>query len=300
MGGPVSAAGNTLVSVVIPVYNRPQKILEAVQSVQAQTVSDWEMVLVDDGSKDDTPQVLRELEKRDRRIRAVFQENRGAQAARNAGIRAARGEWVAFLDSDDTWMSRSLELRLAKAAAEKISVVYSTGTIVLSDGTKEPYRPQGPSGYIYRDVLNSEGPMFQTLLVRKTALERIGLLDERIVSFQEWDTSIQLARHFHFSFIPEPTYVYDCRGTDVISKQFRRAAIGYEQVVRKNLWPMLLYLGPTGLARHCESAALWYEKAEDVAAARRCRLARRLWSGLSPTQYLRKIVSFFNKVKQGM
>ena len=140
--------------------------------------------------------------------------------------------------------------------------------------------------------------MFQALIVRKSALERIGLLDEKIVAYQEWDTAIRLARHFRFGFVPEPTYVYNCRGADTISKQFRRGAIGYEQVIRKNLWPMLLYLGPTGLARHCENTALWYEKTGDLVATRRCRLARRLFRGLSLTQYLRKVGDFFRKVKR--
>src|SRR5882757_6850477 len=103
---------DTLVSIVIPAYNRAHKLPEALKSIQAQSYSNWEVIVVDDGSKDDTAEVMRTLIAQDSRIHFIQQQtNKGAQAARNAGIHAAKGEWVAFLDSDDQWLPESLKLR---------------------------------------------------------------------------------------------------------------------------------------------------------------------------------------------
>src|SRR5262245_38190413 len=108
------AINRPLISVVIPVYNRARIIARALKSVQEQTHQNWEAIVVDDGSTDDTVEIVTDLAQLDNRIRVIRQDkNRGAQAARNVGIRAARGEWVAFLDSDDLYLPNSLEVRLA-------------------------------------------------------------------------------------------------------------------------------------------------------------------------------------------
>jgi len=273
---------SALVSVVIPVYNRSEKILEAVASVQAQTCADWEMILVDDGSKDNTPQVLRELQKKDHRIQAIFQENRGAQAARNAGIRAAKGEWVAFLDSDDVWLPRSLDLRMAAAERDRVSVVHSEGEVIDADGYQKKYGIPAFSGNVYKELLRSEGPMFQALLARKSAFEKINFLDESIVAFQEWDTAIRLAKHYRFGFEPESTFVYDRRGTDTISKQMHRGGVGYGQILKKHGAAMLFLTGPYTLIRHYDAAAGWYERGADLDSAMRCRRIASLFKCLHP------------------
>lgn len=285
---------SALVSVIIPVYNRPEKILEAVASVQAQTCVDWEMFLVDDGSKDSTPQVLKELEQKDKRIRAIFQQNRGAQAARNAGIRAARGVWVAFLDSDDQWLPQSLELRLKAAEQAGAKVVHSGCQKIKADGTRVVYSDV-LEGNVYRRVLAQPAPMFQGMLVAREGLQKIGYLDENIVAYQEWDTAIQLARHFSFGFVPEPTFIYDCRGGDTISKQSRRAGIGYEQIIRKNFWLMLWNTGPWVLARHYRNAAGWYQKDGDEVSARRCRRRALVVACLDPLNCFRKAMKVMRK-----
>ena len=275
------------VSVVIPVFNRPKKVSEAVESVRAQTVSDWEIILVDDGSTDETPQVLKELEKKDPRIHAIFQENKGAQSARNAGIRAAKGEWVAFLDSDDTWLPRSLELRLLAAEQEAVKVVHSGCETIQADGTRGTYSAV-LKGDVYKSVLANPAPMFQGMLVAKEALQKIGYLDEKIVAYQEWDTSIRLAKYFKYGFVGQPTFIYDCRGTDTISVQYARNGRGYEQIMKKNFWPMFFAVGLSGLAVHYQRIAEWYEKGKEEVSSRRCRRASRMLKYSDPAAYFRK------------
>ncbi|HLJ59991.1 MAG TPA: glycosyltransferase family 2 protein [bacterium] len=100
-----------LVSVVIPAFHRVPTIGAAWRSVQAQTHRDWEAIAVDDGSTDGTAEVVMRLAHEDDRIKRIRHDrNCGAQAARNAGIRSACGEWIAFLDSDDQWLPQSLDI----------------------------------------------------------------------------------------------------------------------------------------------------------------------------------------------
>jgi glycosyltransferase involved in cell wall biosynthesis len=106
----------TLVSVVIPAHNRCGPIQHAIQSVLVQSYSDLELIVVDDGSNDDTARIVEGYIRKDSRIRLISHGYRkGAQAARNAGIKAANGEWIAFLDSDDQWLPDSLNSRLRLA-----------------------------------------------------------------------------------------------------------------------------------------------------------------------------------------
>jgi hypothetical protein len=116
-------------------------------------------------------------------------------------------------------------------------------------------------GRIYRDALSRPGPMFQGLLVKRSALKRMGPLDEAIVAYQEWDTAIRLARDCEFAFVDEPTFVYDCRSQDTISGNALRAARGYEQVLRKHRTAMLMRAGSSAVSRHYSNLSMLYRKA---------------------------------------
>jgi hypothetical protein len=122
------------VSVIIPTYNRSQSVREAIESVLAQTYRDHEVIVVDDGSADDTPAVLGSFGDR---IKAIRQANAGVSAARNAGIRAARGDWLAFLDSDDLWVPGKLERQMADVAAYPKIVGQMVDALVVGYGEEE-------------------------------------------------------------------------------------------------------------------------------------------------------------------
>jgi glycosyltransferase involved in cell wall biosynthesis len=279
-----------LVSVVIPAYNRKATIGRAVLSILTQSINDLEVVVVDDGSHDGTSQAVEEIAKGDPRVRLVrYGSNRGAQAARNSGIKAARGEWIAFLDSDDTWLSSSVQLRIAAAQSGNVQVVHSAGFVLRCGGReRETFEVPALCGNVYRQLLRGEGPLFQALLVSAKALQAIGGLDEAIVAYQEWETSIRLARQFEFGFVPEPTFVYDCRGTDTISKDLLRGAKGYEQIVRKHLRDIVLHAGPRSVSEHYARLSSEYRIAGDQDSFRRCKYISYLWWP-SPRMPLRRM-----------
>ncbi len=269
-----------LVSVVIPTHNRSTLIWRAVESVLGQTYRDLEVLVVDDGSTDATAQELADRVREDVRVRLVrHAQRKGAQAARNTGIRASNGEWIAFLDSDDVWLPNSLEVRLQQAIRTGAQVVHSECR-VWKPGAGEPHLFGVPpmQGRVYRELLRRPGPVYPGLMVRKKALLRIGCLDETIASHQEWDTSIRLAQHDEFAYVGVPTFIYDRRHADSLSRSPLLEAMGYERVFAKHRWPVLRHLGPKALAVHYQMAAGLYQLAGNITAANRCsRTAFLLW-----------------------
>ncbi len=260
------------VSVIIPTYNRGQFIERAVQSVLAQTYTDFEIVVVDDGSTDDTVQLVLELQKADGRIRYLRHEtNRGAQAARNTGIRAAEGHYIAFLDSDDEWLPHKLEQQMALFGrrGQNIGVVYAGYLQEYHNGL--PPREHRPvhRGYIYKDALREWIADTSTIVTRKELLYRIGLLDETIRAYQEWDLCIRLARFCEFDFVPDCLAIYHMHSSPTISKDLLRNAWGYLDVVETHRKEILQECGPATLSRHYVIAGQQFLQAGQFDLARR-------------------------------
>lgn len=294
-----AASQRPKVTVVIPAFNRAQTIEACLASLQNQTVEDWEAIVVDDGSSDGTLERVQVIADSDRRMTFVRRTtNRGAQAARNAGISRARGRWVGFLDSDDTWLPESLALRLAAAEDREVHVVHSECFVLRKPGEAKLFGVPPLDGQVYKQLLTRPGPLYQTLLVAREALESIGPLDESVVAYQEWDTSIRLARRYEFAFVPEPTFVYDCTNEGTISQDWIKNANGFEKVVRKHRWAMLRHVGPRELSRHYREAAARHTRAGSTGAVVRCALiSLTLWPfDLRPAaRYLLRASESFTK-----
>lgn len=279
------------ISVIIPAYNREKLIERALRSVLSQTYTDLEAIVVDDGSQDNTSRKVLAMCNQDSRISLIkHNTNLGAQSARNTGIRAAKGKWIAFLDSDDEWLPDSLERRLRMAADNDTQVVHSD-CYVVRHGIKNLRRFMVPSfkGRAYRDLLRRPGPFLQSLLVTKKALESIGFLDEKIVSYQEWDTAIRLAEKYDFGFVPDPTFIYYCDHEQTISKNVLNGARGYEQVYTKHMRSILFNLGPRALSTHYLKAGDFYREANEIADANRCYIIGGLIWPFKPKAIFRAI-----------
>jgi glycosyltransferase involved in cell wall biosynthesis len=283
----------SLISVVIPAYKRDRVIERAIRSILAQTYQDFEILVVDDGSRDNTESVVASLAKEDSRIRYFCHDtNRGAQAARNTGAREARGEWIAFLDSDDYFIPNNLEARMLVARRERVKVVNSKCLVLNEDESTTAYGSPPLNGYIYRELLTHPGPLFSGLLIAKEALEKVGYLDEQIISYQDWDTVIRLAKHYPFGFVAEPTFFYDCRGDDTISKNMVREAEGYKQVFNKHFFEIVKQLGPPIVSHHYRAIAGFYQAVSDCNSARRYQILSLLWWPFRFKTIYRKVRQF--------
>lgn len=174
------------ISVVIPTYNRREQVLEAVASVMAQTSAPFEIVVVDDGSTDDT---ARYFETMGDPVRYHRTENRGVSAARNHGVNVSRGDWIAFLDSDDEWHPEKLEHQVACVGKTGAKVCFAGSEdedgnrlddlavmdSSLSDAESKAYPPTD-----HRLFRHPRHPFIQSALIEKKALLRAGLFDESL------------------------------------------------------------------------------------------------------------------------
>lgn len=131
---------NGLVSIITPVYNGEKNLRETIESVLGQSYPQWEMIIIDDGSTDQSPEIAGEYTRRDGRIHLIRQDNSGTAAARNAGIRAARGQYIALLDSDDLWVPAFLEKQIGLIKKSGGICVYASYSRVDEMG-KEIMRP---------------------------------------------------------------------------------------------------------------------------------------------------------------
>jgi glycosyltransferase involved in cell wall biosynthesis len=193
------------VSVIIPVFNGAETIGRALQSVFAQTFTDYEIVVVNDGSTDGTASVLAGYGEK---IRVVSQSNRGLSAARNAGIAASQGEYVALLDDDDRWLPEKLALCVPVLDADPDCALVYTGMLkVDADGRplSGPYgAPRGVESPTMKDMLELPWNLVPSRnVIRRSVLERCGGFNERFVSSNEDLYFLLQARpHGHFRRIP--------------------------------------------------------------------------------------------------
>ncbi|GAB4114371.1 MAG: glycosyltransferase [Candidatus Caldatribacteriota bacterium] len=200
---------NPTVSVIIPTYNRAHLVGRAIQSVLDQTYQDFELIVVDDGSTDNTEDIIKEFQRKDDRIKYLKHEkNKGGSAARNTGIKNSVGKYIAFQDSDDEWLPEKLEkqMRVFENAPAKIGVVY-TGFWRI-EGNKKIYIPSDritrKEGDIHDELLNGNFVTTQSIVARKKCFEKAGMFDESLPRLQDWELVIRLSKYYDFKCIDEP------------------------------------------------------------------------------------------------
>ncbi|QIE55940.1 glycosyltransferase family 2 protein [Pikeienuella piscinae] len=200
--------GAPAVSVVIPTHNRAHLICDALRSVQTQTYSDMEIIVVDDGSDDDTETtVARWAGSASIPLRYIRQARGGGNAARNRGIDAARGRYVAFLDSDDVWRPRKVEKQIALLKAlPGYGAVYTGLREVEVESGAVIAAPQHayPEGDLLRALLvrDATAPT-STYLIEKRLLQEAGCFDLELAARQDWDMWIRIAQRTKIGCVPE-------------------------------------------------------------------------------------------------
>lgn len=198
------------VSVIIPAYNAENTILETIVSLQKQTFQDIEVLVSDDGSKDRTVEVVQEIT--DPRIQVFSYPNGGVSVARNRGIEQAKGEFIAFIDSDDLWTEDKLELQLAALEQHpEASAVYSWTVNMMDNGGSLSFVQGGEStveGNIYPDLLL--GHLIgsgSNVLVRREVIDVVGGYEPDL-EFSDWIFCLRVAAKFNFAVVPKPQVLY--------------------------------------------------------------------------------------------
>jgi glycosyltransferase involved in cell wall biosynthesis len=262
------------VSVVIPTYNRHQFLQGAIVSVLNQTFEDFEIIVVDDASKDDTPTVVSSLS--DKRVKYVrHPANRGGSAARNTGILRSDAKYVALLDDDDEWHPDKLKMQvdLIDKADLIVGVVY-TGYDIIDRTTGAALGRIVPSkkGDLSKALLSQNylGGS-SSVLLRRECFEQVGLFDESLPSFQDYDMWIRISTAFHFEYIQDSLlryYVHDNKiwatpeaiknGIDKLLKKYgvSRSLRKYCSYIYLDVGVLYCYAGQIGDGRAAFSRAI--------------------------------------------
>jgi glycosyltransferase involved in cell wall biosynthesis len=220
------------------------------------------LIIVDDASTDGTESLVKEYD--DGRIRYVRRDlNGGAPAARNTGIRLARGEFLAFLDSDNEWLPERLQkqVELFSRVDDSIGVIYANNKVIDEVKGEEQEWAFGLRGNLYAEFLQRPFMDFITPLIRKACFDKIGLMDENVPSYQEWDTFLRISRYFEFDFVPEVLAVYYYHKGNAYSQDPVRIVNGYRYVFEKHKDEMLSSLSRRVLIEHHRNLARWYRSA---------------------------------------
>lgn len=207
-----------LVSVIIPTYNRGWIVREAIDSVLAQDFHDFELIVVDDGSTDDTADILKSYHDR---ITVLIQPNNGVSAARNKGIRASSGRYIAFLDSDDRWLPQKLSRQIDFFDGNPDAQICQTEEIWIRNGRRvnPKTRHRKPSGMIFERSLQLCLVSPSAVMIRRVLLDRVGLFDENLPACEDYDMWLRVSSRFPVYLIENPLIVKQGGHADQLSRQ---------------------------------------------------------------------------------
>ena len=207
-----------MISVIIPTFNRKQLLLEAVESVRRQSFRDWELLVVDDGSTDGTDQVIESLICDE--IRCIRQKHSGVSAARNRGIRAARNDWIAFLDSDDYWHKQKLQQQFEALQANPEYLAVHTDEIWIRSGVRVNPRKhhQKRSGWMFHHCLRLCLISPSSILLHRSLLDESGLFDESFPVCEDYELWLRITARRPVFFVPEKLVVKRGGHADQLSR----------------------------------------------------------------------------------
>lgn len=197
------------VSVIIATYNYGRYLGGAIASALGQTFQDLEVIVIDDGSTDNTPQVITPF-LAEARLRYVRTENHGQPAAENVGIRLSQGPWIAFLDADDLWLPHKLERQLALTREDpELGVVYSRRLMIDSDGRPLAAHPRSAfRGYVLKQMFRDNFVCFSSSVVNRDVFDLLGPFNEQYRHASDYDMWLRAGLHYRFDYVDEPLVSY--------------------------------------------------------------------------------------------
>jgi glycosyltransferase involved in cell wall biosynthesis len=247
----VSPPDRPLVSVVLPAYNAAGTLGAALDGALAQTYHPLEILVVDDGSTDGTPEVIRRF---GGAIRAFRQANGGVSTARNRAIREAKGDLIAFLDADDEWLPAKTEKQVAYLNEHPDIALLYAGIIHLDrDGREAPHRPHGGGEDTYAHLFQANRIPTSSVMVRRAALDRSGLFEPALRVTQDYDLWLRIAADHRYAGLQERLVRYRFEGG--LSADHERRYLDHLLIVDRA--PLRPELGVDGAAR--ERARAFYQ-----------------------------------------
>jgi GT2 family glycosyltransferase len=227
----------SLVSVIIPTYNRGWIIKEAIDSVLAQDYTEFELIVVDDGSTDQTSEVL-DSYRND--IKVLSQKNKGVSAARNRGIAEASGKFITFLDSDDLWLPKKLSVQIEFFNQTPDALICQTEEVWIRNGLRvnPKKRHKKPSGMIFKPSLELCLVSPSAVMIQRSLFDRVGEFDETLPACEDYDLWLRISCSFPIHLIDTPLIIKRGGHGDQLSKgagldKFRIKAI--EKIIKSGL-----------------------------------------------------------------
>ena len=214
-----------LVSIVMPMYNAQRFIVDAIESVQKQDYDNWELLVVNDGSTDEGEKVVADLASQDARIKLINKPNGGVASARNAGIEAARGQYIAFLDSDDKWLEGKLSKQLSYlqegcTEGERKQFCYGATSFMTEDGTPLDKWWPVPKLVDYKKLLHANVIPCSSVLIDRTGLQPFYMPNQGHEDYATWLTVLRDNKIKAYG-INEPLFMYRKSASGVSSSKFK-------------------------------------------------------------------------------
>ncbi|MGY0287368.1 MAG: glycosyltransferase family 2 protein [Candidatus Methanodesulfokora washburnensis] len=232
---------SSLISVILPTYNRARLLRRAIQSILNQTYQNFEIIVVDDCSNDNTEEVVKSF--CDKRIRYIRnRRHMGAPFSRNIGIKVAHGKYIAFQDSDDIWLPKKLakQINAFENSPKEVGVVY-TSFWRIEEGKKVRIPPSNfrqYEGNIHEILLETNFIGTSAAMVKKECFEKVGMFDETLPRLQEWDLWIRISRYYLFRHINEPLVICHLQ-SDSISRNTNAYIQALKRISEKYFEEML-------------------------------------------------------------
>ncbi len=286
------------VSVIITTYNRASLLCRAIESVLAQTFQDFELIISDDSSTDETEQIVKEFQKNEKRIKYIRTESNsgGAAVPKNMALQEAKGKYIATLDSDDKWLSKKLEIQVQaflESKNPKLGFI-SCDYFLMVD--KDKVRVSIP---VHADVLlNILGSDYMgtgsCLIYKREVFDTVGGFDEKMKSSQDWEMRIRLAQHYDFLIVHEPLVEYFVHGENIsihTPVEGRRRAIDYIVSKHKKLYEAY----PKAAALQKRYTGTWLAMTTSSRQATKEFLASIRKNPFAPMTYFLLFVSLFGR-----
>lgn len=250
-------------SVIIPTYNREVLVCNAINSVLNQSFEDFEIIIIDDGSTDNTFSLVKGYH--EKRIIYAYKQNGGQNTANNVALRLARGEYIAFLDSDDIWTKDKLEKTYEKYQSDpELGVVYNY-TGMNENGKTILVRDDKLEGWCYKEVLSQgylTSPSF--LSCKRSCFDIIGEFDEDQQACQDDDLCFRLSKHFKIGLIKEILGVYGATAENQITKNRKRCADYYLRLLEKYKEEIIRECGIEMMKRKYTRAKRLYNEINEI------------------------------------